>query len=188
MSGIRKIWNARRWLIYVLLAAVGASLHFIWENIHAYPWAQVAAPLVPVNESYWEHGKLVVIPLTAYFIIQYFISFKNKRGKGLWPAAAAAGLWSALLSMFLIHAALMAAFGESIEIIISISTFLINLWIGMSVFHYFAAKSIGARNVGWAWAALVLLWGSTILYSFLPLPIELLRSTDLNYFGQNKPQ
>lgn len=183
----RKLWNFQRIILFVVIAMIGLFLHFAWQPIRHIPLAQIVAPLVPLNESYWEHAKLAVTPLLVYFIIQYFINFKNKQPKGSWVVCMAAGLWSAVLSMFVMHATLTAAFGDSIELVISIVTFFINVWIGISMFHCLQKRQHLVRYVAWSWAALILLFASLIVYSYWPLPIELFRSTDYNYFGQNYP-
>jgi phosphatidylglycerophosphate synthase len=152
-----------------------------------FPWTQIIAPFLPVNESYWEHSKLAVVPLTVYFIIEYFYSFKNKKPGGSWAVSAATGLWSAVVSMFVIHATLIAAFGDKFELVFSIITFILNIWIGMSLFHYMQNKEGIERCTIWSIASLLLLYVSLIVYSYWPLPIELFKSKDYNYFGQNYP-
>lgn len=159
-------------------------LHFVWEHIYTLPAAQILAPLIPVNESYWEHIKMAVTPLSVYFIIQYFLNFKSKLPKGTWVIAASAGLWSAVLSMFMIHAALVAVFGGAAELAISIITFFINVFIGMSVFHYLQHSKGASRYSFWGWTGLIILYLSLIVYSYYPLHIELFKSRDMNYFGQ----
>jgi hypothetical protein len=180
-----KVWNLKRFLLLLLIGTAGAGLHFVWEHIYMFPFAQVLAPLVPLNESYWEHIKLAVTPLTVYFIIQYFISFKSSP-RGTWTVAAAAGLWGAVLSMFVIHATLVAAFGEKAEFVISIITFFINVWIGMTVFHKLQYFKYARKYALWGWLTLLLLYISLIIYSYCPLHIELFKSKDFNYFGQFK--
>lgn len=186
-KSIQKVWSIRRIILFFVIAIIGASLHFAWQNIRHIPIAQIFAPLVPLNESYWEHAKLAVTPLLVYFIIQYFLSFKGKKLKGLWVVCAAAGLWSAVISMFVIHASLIAVFGDGIELVVSILTFFINVFISMSIFHNMQKRQHLARYSGWYWASLIVLLASLIIYSYWPLPIELFKSTDYNYFGQNYP-
>jgi hypothetical protein len=183
----KTVWNLRRLPVFLLVAAAGISLHFVWGHIRAYPWALAVAPLVPVNESYWEHTKLAVWPLLVYFTVQYFIRFKGKKEKGVWAVSAAAGLWAALLSMFVLHATLIAVFGDGAELAISIIVFFINVWLGMAVFFRVSAMENAAKFRAWGTFLILLLIASEILYTYAPIPIELFRSTDNNYFGMYPP-
>jgi len=49
------------WLVFVLALIAGAVLHFVYE------WFPnpLTAVISPVNESLWEHGKLLFWPLTV---------------------------------------------------------------------------------------------------------------------------
>jgi len=49
------------WLVFAVALAAGFALHFV------YNWLPnpVTALIAPVNESLWEHGKLLFWPLTA---------------------------------------------------------------------------------------------------------------------------
>ena len=55
----------------IFLLAVGS--HFMYDIIPTF----ITSILFPVNESIWEHMKLLITPVLIYALIEYFI-YKNK--------------------------------------------------------------------------------------------------------------
>lgn len=61
-------------LIGVLfVCAFGTLLHFVydWSNKHS-----IVGLIAPVNESVWEHMKMVYFPTLLFFLIEYLFLFK----------------------------------------------------------------------------------------------------------------
>lgn len=75
----RRIW---RWELIgvVVVFLVGSALHFLYEWI---PWAPIAW-LGPVNESTWEHFKLVFWPMLGYAGLEWW-RFRRE-GVPMWGA------------------------------------------------------------------------------------------------------
>lgn len=78
--------RVRQWELagLFLVTVAGAVLHFV------YNWtgkAIVVSAFVPVNESTWEHLKLLFMPYLAYSGVQYLAV--GKRIGGFWHAKAA---------------------------------------------------------------------------------------------------
>ena len=59
-------------LLFTLLT--GFLLHFVYEWSGDNPLVGLFSP---VNESVWEHLKLLFFPILAYSIVEYFIYGKN---------------------------------------------------------------------------------------------------------------
>lgn len=59
-----------------LVSAAGTMLHFAYENIGGTFWAVIGA----VNESTWEHLKLIFWPAFAAGFLEYMMYGKNYRG------------------------------------------------------------------------------------------------------------
>ncbi len=70
----------RRWLlVFVLTAAAGAALHFLydlWPNV-------LTAVLAPVNESVWEHLKLLYWP---FLVAAFYLTRGAEDGRHGWCA------------------------------------------------------------------------------------------------------
>lgn len=57
-------------LPYVLLGLTGCAAHFAYVLFGKKKWM---APFLPVNESVWEHTKLLLFPALLISLIEYFI-------------------------------------------------------------------------------------------------------------------
>lgn len=96
MAEVRPIADAPEWGSYMsrvrqwelagllVVAVAGAALHFVY---HWTGKAIVVSAFVPVNESTWEHLKLLFMPYLAYSGIEYLAV--GKRIGGFWHAKAA---------------------------------------------------------------------------------------------------
>lgn len=68
-----RVWNMVR-AGFVLVA--GTLLHFVYEWFGGSFWAAIGA----VNESTWEHLKLLFFPAVLWWIIEYFARGKGEGG------------------------------------------------------------------------------------------------------------
>ena len=60
---------------------LGTFIHFIYNILHK-PF--ILGLVVPINESVFEHLKLVLIPLTAFGIIYSLVYGKKENNKNIW--------------------------------------------------------------------------------------------------------
>ena len=60
-----RLWQ---WIGFALVTFGGTILHFIYDWTGQNPWA---APFSGINESTWEHMKLLYWPLFLYSLLQY---------------------------------------------------------------------------------------------------------------------
>ena len=58
-------------LAFIIIGIVGTLWHFVYEWTGDNP---IVGAVAPVNESVWEHLKLLFFPALFYFIIEYFLS------------------------------------------------------------------------------------------------------------------
>ena len=68
-------------LAFIIIGIAGTLWHFIYEWTGENP---LVGAVAPVNESVWEHLKLLFFPALFYFIIEYFLS--KDRYENLIPA------------------------------------------------------------------------------------------------------
>ena len=68
-------------LAFIIIGIVGTLWHFIYEWSGENP---IVGAIASVNESVWEHLKLLFFPALFYFIIEYFLS--KERYENLIPA------------------------------------------------------------------------------------------------------
>ena len=77
--------------LVVILASV--LFHFLYE------WTGIGliGAISPVNESVWEHTKIVVVPYLLYAVLEFFLL--KIRDFRQFVVAKAAGAWSIVLFM-----------------------------------------------------------------------------------------
>lgn len=62
-------------LSFLAASALGTASHFAYDFFGR---SMLTAPFVPVNESVWEHLKLLFFPLLLILMIGYFLGFAKK--------------------------------------------------------------------------------------------------------------
>ncbi|SFR91785.1 DUF6512 family protein [Anaeromicropila populeti] len=78
-------------ICFVISLVLGVIMHFVYEWSH---YNRIVAMVCPVNESVWEHLKLIFVP---YFICSFFIYYKFRNHyKHIW-AGKALGVTAGLL-------------------------------------------------------------------------------------------
>jgi Na+/H+-dicarboxylate symporter len=63
--------NLKRWQItgFIITILLGTLLHFTYDWSGQSP---IAGALSPVNESVWEHLKMLIVPMLLFGIAEYF--------------------------------------------------------------------------------------------------------------------
>lgn len=118
---MKKEWNLWQLLGFGVTSLLGTLLHYVYE------WtgeSLSAAPFSGVNESTWEHMKLLFFPMFLFAIVQS--AFVGKEHRGFWCVK----LRGTLLGLFLIPAlyyTINGAFGHSPD------------WINIAIFFVSAA-------------------------------------------------
>ncbi len=187
MVSSKKIWTWPRVLALIVITAAGSGLHFVWNAVGMYGWAQIIAPFVPVNESYWEHMKLALWPLLIWYLIEIRTIKKEGGGYKEWFAGAGAGLWMAFVAMIASYTAMKGIFGNlpNTELPIAILSFAFTVFTGIRYFLK-AARSDRARRLWWlGLIGLAAMVGAAFLFTWWQPRLELFRSSDGDYYGQN---
>lgn len=90
--------TAKRWILWGIpvLFLTGAPFHFLYEWSGRTP---VIGLIAPVNESVWEHEKLLLFPMLMWWMIgSFMLKKKGYRDCARWFTAALGAL---LLALFL---------------------------------------------------------------------------------------
>ncbi|MGN0383484.1 MAG: DUF6512 family protein [Eubacterium sp.] len=95
---------------------VGSLLHFLYDWFNHNPAVSIFAP---VNESTWEHLKLVFYPMIIYAIYYYF---KSGHTYPNYSTATAIGIVSAMAAIIILFYTYTGIIGKSI------------LWVDISIF------------------------------------------------------
>lgn len=113
----KRLLPEEKWIILgiPILFIVGSFMHFLYElsgeNI-------VVALFSPVNESVWEHFKMVVLPITLWWSLYYIVKGKKyKIDKNKWFTSALISLLVALILIPFMYYFYTGAFGvESVAV------------------------------------------------------------------------
>ena len=153
----QKRW--RTWEIIGLLVvlAAGNLLHFVYKWSGSRPWVAVFAA---VNESTWEHIKLLVVPWVIWSIVEW-LALRGNPSPVL--AARAVGLLAGILTIPLLFYAYQGITGQNVDlvnIIIFQVAVLIAFWVSWAVQNRRKLTGVFWQIIGGvvllgAWAAMV---------------------------------
>ena len=168
-----KTWQIIAVIICIIL---GTLLHFTYE------WSGekvIVGLFSAVNESTWEHLKLIFYPMLLMAIIGYFII--GERTDNYWFAQSV-GIFVAMLFTVVFFYTYTGVIGTNIDWL-NISTFVISILIGEYVIHKIlvSRKTNNAEFVSMIF--LIILLFSFILYTFYPPSIQLFKDPITETFG-----
>lgn len=162
---------------FVFTAAVGTVLHFLFD------WTGgngIAALFSAVNESIWEHLKLLFYPMVAVSIIQYF--FWGKDVSSFWCMK----LLGILLGLALIpvvyytYTGILGIKADWFNITIFFLTAALVYWLETKLFQREYTCQIRSK---WAVAAICLIAAVFTVFTFLPPHIPLFQDPITGTYG-----
>lgn len=163
---------------FVFTGALGVILHFLYE------WTNesiITASFAAVNESTWEHMKLLFVPLFIFAIIQWKI--KGRHYEGFWGVKLI-GTLAGLITIPVIYYTYTGALGKSAD------------WFNIAIFFIAAAVSfclegkLFSRGVSlnipqiWAFSALCIIFVAFIVLTFIQPEIPLFMDPATKSFGR----
>ena len=153
-----KMWQI---IVIVVSLILGVLLHFTYE------WSgenMIVASFSAVNESTWEHLKLVFFPMLLMAVIGYFVI--GKRSDNYWTAQAV-GIIVAIIFITIFFYTYTGIIGNNIAIL-DISLFVIAIILG-EIIAYKLLKSSKSYNAEFlSIVFLIMLLISFIFYTFNP--------------------
>ena len=96
---------------FFTIGLMGTVSHFVY-NWSGKNW--FLGLFFPVNESIWEHLKLIFFPALAYFILEYFSI--NKKPENYIPAAIS-GVFCGVISIMVLYYTISGIIGKSVDFI-----------------------------------------------------------------------
>lgn len=146
----------RKDIPYIILTAVlGSVAHFLYEFSEQNPFTALIAP---VNESTWEHLKLLFFPYLLMTAIEFY--FRRPK-KAAFFAARYIGVCFGMLSIIFLFYGYTAILGKHL-LLIDILIFLFGV-----VFAYFIAARLYRPLMGIDSMAVFFAWFITILLFFI---------------------
>lgn len=172
--------NLRRWEIlgFVFVGAMGVLLHFLFN------WTggnTLVAAFAGVNQSTWEHMKLLFIPYFVFTMVQFTVFAEPYRN--FFAVKAAAGL-AGLLLIPLLYYTVAGMFGAppswlniAIFFIADAATYLVS---------YLLLNAFALRGGVWQLAGFALLWAlmfAFIFFTYRPPQLPLFRDPSTFQYG-----
>ncbi len=169
----------KRWeIIGIIVTCILAPVfHFTYNWSGASP---IVGTFSAVNESVWEHTKILAFPFVIYAVVEFFILKPNARR--FWPAKAVAFAFLPLvmLAFFYLYTGM---FGGENLIVDIVSTF---VWLILAAILFGRLYQSGYNlEKYFAWF-MVLLFGVLaieILFTYFPPAIPLFRDSETGLYG-----
>lgn len=154
----------------LLMFAAGFLVHMLYDWMGAVPLLQtLLSPVLPVNESVWEHGKLALLPMLFWWSISYVVGAPNGSiGAKQWFTGGILALLTSIAWIPLLYYFYTGAFGiESVGIDIFI--LLVALTFGQLLgFHFLRHRPRVTLSFWLSLILLALLIGCFVLFTFDP--------------------
>lgn len=160
---------------FIFVGIVGALLHFVYE------WSgnnAIVGAFSAVNESTWEHLKLVFYPMIVSSIVGYFTIGKDipnficSRTKGILIAM------SCIVVLFYVYSGVLGKTIDAINIII----FYISVFVGEYFSYKNMANKVSCNNI-LAIIILLIFFGSFILFTYFTPQIGIFKDPTTNSYG-----
>ena len=164
-----------QWAGFALSTLGGTLLHFLydWTNGSIF-----VAPFSGVNESTWEHMKLLFFPLFLFAIVQYFF-FKEQ--KNYWCVKLLATL-AGLILMPVLFYTLNGTFGTTPDYV-NITIFYICAAVAFLLEWYFFKRQFPCKHPHFAFAGIVLIGVLFVAFTFSPPQIPLFQDPLTGNYG-----
>lgn len=113
-------------LAFLIIGTVGTLWHFIYE------WSgenSLIAVIAPINESVWEHLKLLFFPALFYFVIEYLLCKEKYEN---YISAAVIGIFAGMLTITAFYYTYTGVLGYGVTVLDILSYFLglfVTLWV-----------------------------------------------------------
>lgn len=160
---------------FLLSVCFGTCLHFVyeWSNYN-----RIVGLFSPINESPWEHLKLLYVPFTVFTIILYFLSKRNSK-KILFGNSIAVS--SGLFLILLLYYFLTGAFGVD-SIVLDLAVYIIATAITYILCYCFYKNNIFSNNI---YGFLIFIFAFLIfsVFTFIPPRFPLFQDGQTKSFG-----
>ena len=173
-----KRWRTWETVGLLVVLAAGNLLHFVYDWTGQSP---IAAPLAAVNESTWEHMKLLFVPFFLFTMVEFIVFAEPLRS---FFAAKAASILLGLLAIPVIFYSLGGMFGKTPD------------WVNITIFFladallYFMSFRLLTRGAlrGGAWqlAGFLLLWAlafAFVFFTYRPIRLPLWQDPTNGLYG-----
>ena len=155
------------WILTALVTSLGgAALHFLYDLLPG----PLTALFSPINESVWEHLKLLFWPMLLGAV---YLSRRSRNRPRLWSAFFAALLATPaflLTAYYLLRA--VGVEGLGLDIALYFISMFAGYWLAWGLYRRKQAENIG----GWLLMAVIVYGASLILFTFAAPSLPIFRA------------
>lgn len=178
---MKTLSRPEKWILIgiPILFFIGSIMHFLYNIFGENPFVGLIAP---VNESIWEHTKMVLLPIILWWSIFFFAREKHYAiDKNKWFTGALASLLTAIITIPLIYYFYTEAFGVELlwaDILILLLSVTLGQLLGLHIYRN--GTGINANFVISVFIVLILIF---MLFTFFPPHIPIFRDGPTGGYG-----
>jgi hypothetical protein len=162
-----------------IIFLVGSLMHFLYEITGNNPFV---GSIAPVNESVWEHLKMLPLPMIGWWFIYYILrGDKYSIDKNKWFTSALIALVTSIITIPLLYYFYTEAFGVEI-VIVDILILFIAVLIGQLLGLY-SYKNKNGINSTVAICIILLIVIVFVIFTFYPPQLPLFKDTSTGLYG-----
>lgn len=174
----------QKWIVkgIPILFLIGSFMHFLYDLTGG---SAIIGAIAAVNESVWEHLKMVLLPVILWWTIYYIATGKkNYIDKNKWFTGALAALLTALITIPLLFYFYTEAFGVKSLIIDILLLFLAVLFGQLIGLHFYnSSKGVNSYiSIG----IFILLLLVFIIFTFYPPHLPIFKDSVTGGYGINR--
>lgn len=179
-----ELQKVQKSLIYYgipIISILGMFFHFLFDLVSQ---NVIFSLIAPVNESVWEHLKLVFFPVVIYWMISYWL-LKKEYDPSInhWIKGLCAGVFSGMFLVVFAHYGILGAFGSigtAIDIAIFVLSIALTQLVGFNVYN------VSTNQQLWFYVSLFLLLLFVVafaLFTYNPPRILFFFDESTNQYG-----
>ncbi len=164
-------------IITFIFLGLSVVSHFMYERYPNY----LFSILFPVNESIWEHMKLIITSVILASILEYFIYRKKDIKINNFILAYGISIPIGIISYLVVYLPLEIIFGHSLFLAVTI-LFLVFGFISFISYHIMTYRKIRYGNLS-GWILIILLYFLFYIWTYYPPINKLFLDTQKNGYG-----
>lgn len=177
----KKLTVPEKWIIagIPIIFLVGSLFHFLFE------WSgenKIVGLFAAVNESVWEHIKMIPVPLVLFWSVMYLILGKKYQiDKNKWFTAGLVSLLVSMITMPMLFYFYTGAFG--VELLwVDILIFFLSVVFGQLLGLHFYRHSMG---INWIVALILMLLviAAFAVLTYFPIEIPMFKDSNTGQYG-----
>lgn len=165
-----------------ILFVLGTLMHFAYDFFNK---SVIVGLFAAVNESVWEHTKMVLLPVILYWILYYYIKGrKYSIDKNKWFQGALISLITSIISIPILYYFYTEAFGVEVMVIDILILLMANIFgqlLGLHVYKH--GKGINAMTVINIFLVIILMY---MVFTIYPPHIPLFQDGPSGKYGMWK--